>query len=75
VAPLPGTVVKVAVTPGDRVRAGDTLIAIEAMKMEHEVKATADGTVAEVHVATGEQVDSGRLLVVLTTDETDDLDG
>ena len=71
VAPLPGTVVKVAVATGDVVSAGDTLIAIEAMKMEHEVKATAGGTVTEVHVAAGEQVESGRLLVVITPDETD----
>jgi propionyl-CoA carboxylase alpha chain len=71
VAPLPGTVVKVAVATGDRVQAGDTLIAIEAMKMEHEVKASAAGTVTEVHVAAGEQVESGRLLVVITPDETD----
>ncbi|HXQ44099.1 MAG TPA: biotin carboxylase N-terminal domain-containing protein [Acidimicrobiales bacterium] len=72
VAPLPGTVVKVTVATGDVVSAGDTLIAIEAMKMEHEVKATAGGTVAEVHVAAGEQVESGRLLVVITPDETDE---
>jgi propionyl-CoA carboxylase alpha chain len=65
VAPLPGTVVKVAVAAGDRVRAGDTLIAIEAMKMEHEVRAPADGTVTEVHVGAGEQVEAGRLLVVI----------
>jgi biotin carboxyl carrier protein len=64
-------VVKVAVAVGDVVRAGSTLVAIEAMKMEHEVKATTGGTVAEVHVATGEQVESGRLLVVITPDEPD----
>jgi len=69
VAPLPGTVVKVAVSVGDLVHAGDTLVAIEAMKMEHEVRATAGGTVSEVHVAAGEQVEAGRLLVVLTPDE------
>jgi acyl-CoA carboxylase subunit alpha len=71
VAPLPGTVVKVAVGPGDVVRAGATLIAIEAMKMEHEIKATVAGTVAEVHVVAGEQVEAGRLLVVLTPDDSD----
>jgi propionyl-CoA carboxylase alpha chain len=70
VAPLPGTVVKVTVAPGDPVLVGDTLIAIEAMKMEHEVKATASGTVTEVHVVAGEQVESGRLLVVIAPDET-----
>jgi propionyl-CoA carboxylase alpha chain len=78
VAPLPGTVVKVSVSVGDQVRAGDTLLAIEAMKMEHEVKATVAGTVAEVHVAAGQQVEAGRLLVVVSSDEvptTDELDG
>ncbi len=65
VAPLPGTVVTVAVRAGDAVRAGATLVAIEAMKMEHEVRAPTDGTVTEVHVSAGEQVESGRLLVVI----------
>jgi propionyl-CoA carboxylase alpha chain len=69
VAPLPGTVVTVAVAIGDKVPAGHTLIAIEAMKMEHEVKAITGGTVTEVHVAVGDQVESGRLLVVVTADE------
>ncbi len=75
VAPLPGTVVKVAVAVGDPVGAGLTLISIEAMKMEHEVKATTAGTVSEVHVAAGEQVEAGRLLVVLTTQEPGGDDG
>ncbi|HEY5026265.1 MAG TPA: biotin carboxylase N-terminal domain-containing protein [Acidimicrobiales bacterium] len=65
VAPLPGTVVKVAVAAGDTVATGDTLVAIEAMKMEHEVRAPSDGTVTEVHVVAGEQVEAGRLLVVI----------
>ncbi len=68
VAPLPGTVVTVAVGAGDAVHAGDTLVAIEAMKMEHEVRAPTDGTVTEVHVSAGEQVESGRLLVVIDGD-------
>ncbi len=70
VSPLPGTVVKVTVAAGDLVQAGDTLVAIEAMKMEHEVKAATAGIVAEIHVAEGEQVESGRLLVVITPDES-----
>ncbi len=70
VAPLPGTVVKVAVAAGDTVRAGDTLVAIEAMKMEHEVRTPSDGTVTEVHVVAGEQVESGRLLVVIDGGES-----
>jgi acetyl/propionyl-CoA carboxylase alpha subunit len=71
VAPLPGTVVKVAVSIGDAVHAGDTLIAIEAMKMEHEVRSAVGGTVTEIHVAAGEQVEAGRLLVVLQADDDD----
>ncbi|HUI02536.1 MAG TPA: biotin carboxylase N-terminal domain-containing protein [Acidimicrobiales bacterium] len=69
VAPLPGTVVKVTVSVGDTVAAGDTLVAIEAMKMEHEVQAPAPGTVTEVHVGAGEQVEAGRLLVVIDEDD------
>jgi propionyl-CoA carboxylase alpha chain len=74
VAPLPGTVVKVAVTVGDPVAAGDTLVAIEAMKMEHEVRTPSDGTVTEVHVSAGEQVEAGRLLVVVDSPNADDPD-
>ena len=65
VAPLPGTVVRVAVGPGDAVAVGDVLVAIEAMKMEHEIRAHSAGTVTEVHVTAGNQVDAGRLLVVV----------
>ena len=60
-----GTVVKVAVSVGDVVSAGDTLIAIEAMKMEHEVRAAVAGTVTEIRVSAGEQVEAGRVLAVL----------
>jgi propionyl-CoA carboxylase alpha chain len=65
VAPLPGGVVTVAVSPGDPVTAGQLLVVVEAMKMEHRVTAPADGTVAEVRVSLGQQVASGDLLVVL----------
>jgi propionyl-CoA carboxylase alpha chain len=68
VAPLPGTVVKVHVAVGDVVGRGDTLVAIEAMKMEHEVHAPFGGTVAEVHVAAGDQVQAGAVLVVVHED-------
>ncbi|MFN2539756.1 MAG: biotin carboxylase N-terminal domain-containing protein [Mycobacteriales bacterium] len=65
VAPLPGGVVAVAVAPGDVVVAGQLLVVVEAMKMEHRVTAPSDGTVAEVRAAVGAQVAAGDLLVVL----------
>ena len=73
VAPLPGTVVRVEVAVGDHVAAGDILVAIEAMKMEHEVRASHGGVVVEVAVAAGDQVESGRLLVVVE-EETEEGD-
>jgi propionyl-CoA carboxylase alpha chain len=70
IAPLPGTVVRVEVKVGDSVSGGDVLIAIEAMKMEHEVRAGHAGVVEEVAVAPGDQVESGRLLVVVKEGES-----
>ena len=64
-APLAGTVVAVAVAPGDPVAAGDELLVIEAMKMEHEVRAQATGLVREVAAAVGATVAAGEVLVVL----------
>jgi propionyl-CoA carboxylase alpha chain len=69
VAPMPGTVVRVAVAAGDRVAAGDPLLWLEAMKMEHRISATADGVVAELPVAVGQQVEVGTVLAVLTAEE------
>jgi acetyl/propionyl-CoA carboxylase alpha subunit len=66
VAPMPGTVVRVAAAVGDEVKAGDALVVLEAMKMEHGIKADADGTVASVSVAPGQQVDAGTVLAVVT---------
>jgi pyruvate carboxylase subunit B len=64
-APLPGKITHVAVRPGDRVAPGDTLVVIEAMKMENEFKASAAGTVAEVRVAPGQAVNPGDVLVII----------
>jgi glutaconyl-CoA/methylmalonyl-CoA decarboxylase subunit gamma len=64
-APLPGKISRVAVKPGDAVKAGDTLLVIEAMKMENEFRAAAAGTVAEVRVQTGEAVNAGDVLIVM----------
>jgi biotin carboxyl carrier protein len=65
IAPLPGKITHVAVRPGDPVQPGDTLVVIEAMKMENEFKASAAGTVAEVRVQPGQAVNPGDVLVVL----------
>ncbi|MYF27689.1 MAG: ATP-grasp domain-containing protein [Gammaproteobacteria bacterium] len=62
-APMPGQVVSVAVSKGDRVRPGDVLVVVEAMKMEHEVRASGPGTVAAVRCAPGERVEEGVELV------------
>src|SRR5689334_11469571 len=64
-APLAGTVVAVAVAPGDPVAAGDELLVIEAMKMEHEVRAQAAGLVREVPATVGVTVAAGDIVVVL----------
>ena len=66
IAPMPGKVVKVLVDMGQEVAAGAPLIVLEAMKMEHTVRAADAGTVRAIHVAVGEQVDSDRLLAVVT---------
>jgi biotin carboxyl carrier protein len=64
-APLPGKVTHVSVRTGDTVTAGQSLVVIEAMKMENELKATAAGTVAEVRVSAGQAVNAGDVLVVI----------
>ncbi|MCU1602887.1 MAG: acety-l/propionyl-CoA carboxylase subunit alpha [Frankiales bacterium] len=66
VAPLPGGVISVGVAAGDSVTAGQLLVVVEAMKMEHRITAPADGTVDEVRVSVGQQVAAGDLLVVLS---------
>jgi propionyl-CoA carboxylase alpha chain len=65
VAPMPGRVIDLRVRAGDAVRRGDTLVVLEAMKMEHPLKAPEDGVVAEVRVAVGDQVENGVLLLVV----------
>ena len=65
VAPMPGKVIEVKVKKGDRVKAGDTLVIIEAMKMEHSIKATGNGKVTQLMVVLNQQVDNGATLLVL----------
>jgi 3-methylcrotonyl-CoA carboxylase alpha subunit len=64
-APMPATVVRVDAAPGDRVRKGDSLIILEAMKMELPVRAPADGIVTAVHCKAGDLVKAGAPLVEL----------
>jgi propionyl-CoA carboxylase alpha chain len=72
VAPMPGKVIEIRVAVGDRVTAGQTLILLEAMKMEHPMRASTDGTVVEIKVEAGEQVENETLLLVIEPDATDD---
>ena len=65
VAPMPGLVVRVNAQPGDTVRAGQGLVVMEAMKMENELRAAADGTVTAVLVTPGTAVEKGTVLVEL----------
>ena len=62
---MSGAVVAVLVDKGDKVDAGDSLMVIEAMKMEHAIVAQAQATVAEILFAVGDQVDEGDALVML----------
>jgi len=68
-APLPGAVGRIAVTPGQRVAAGDLLLTLEAMKLEHPVLAPHAGTVATLPVVPGQQVDTGTILAVLAPED------
>ena len=68
-APMPGKLLSFAVKVGDRVKAGQALAVMEAMKMEHTVAAPADGTVAELLYAPGDQVHEGAPLLRLESQE------
>lgn len=65
VAPMPGKVLETLVEPGDEVQAGQALMVLEAMKMEHRIVAAHDGTVTAVHHQAGEQVAQGAVLLEL----------
>jgi biotin carboxyl carrier protein len=64
-APLPGTVVTIAVAEGDTVEAGQELLVLEAMKMKNPIRAKQGGTVTAVHVNVGDQVQHGAPLLTL----------
>ena len=65
VAQMPGTIVAISVSEGEEVKRGQTLVILEAMKMENEVVAPHDGTVLEIKVAKDGSVNAGDLLVIL----------
>ena len=69
VASMPGKVIDLRVQAGDTVEAGETLLVLEAMKMEHPMRATEAGVVSEVHVTLGDQVEGGTLLLVVEASE------
>ena len=70
VAPMPGSVIELRCEIGDTVAAGQVLVVLEAMKMEHHITAPFDGTVTELPIAVGDQVENGALL--LTIEESAD---
>ncbi|GAA1863665.1 biotin carboxylase N-terminal domain-containing protein [Pseudonocardia ailaonensis] len=73
-APMPGGVVRVLAAPGDTVAAGQPLVVLEAMKMEHTVVAPVDGVVAEIQVGPGDQVDTGQVLAVVEDEVEDEVE-
>lgn len=69
ITPMPGKVVKVFVTVGDKVKKGDALLVVEAMKMEHTVKAPCSGELTELHAHQNTQVADGAVLAVVQMEE------
>jgi biotin carboxyl carrier protein len=67
-APMPGLVLRVQVTPGQKVTAGTGVIVLEAMKMENELKAVGSGVVRSVRVGPGEAVEKGQVLIEFEAD-------
>ena len=68
-APMPGKILELLCNIGDQVESGQTLIVMEAMKMEHRIAANVSGTIAAIHHAAGEQVDAGATLIDIDSDE------
>ena len=64
-APLPGVIVDVKVKPGDEIKRGDTVVILDAMKMENNITSDRAGRVSEICVTPGESVMEGKDLVVL----------
>jgi biotin carboxyl carrier protein len=64
---MPGLIIEIMVEVGDRVKAGETIVRIEAMKMENDIVSPADGVVTEVRTTKGKEVREHEILVVLST--------
>ncbi|NMA35133.1 MAG: biotin/lipoyl-binding protein [Clostridiaceae bacterium] len=64
-APMPGTILNIVASVGDKVKRGQVLLILEAMKMENEIVAPSDGTVTSINVTSGTSVNAGDLLVSL----------
>ncbi len=64
-SPMPGSILDVKVNVGDKVKFGQTLAILEAMKMENDIPATVDGEVAEIRVKKGDVVETDSVLIVL----------
>lgn len=64
-SPMPGTILKLNVTEGQAVKAGDVVLILEAMKMENEIVAPCDGTIKQLLVSKGSTVDTDQILAVL----------
>lgn len=65
-APMPGSIIDIAVKSGERVKEGDILLILEAMKMENEITAPRPGTVSNIYVNVGDTVSGGEPLMELT---------
>ncbi len=64
--PIPGQIITISVSQGEKVRAGQKLLVLEAMKLENSITATMAGTVSEILVAEGDVVNQGQPLIVIT---------
>ena len=71
-SPMPGKILKVICKEGDNVKMGDTILVMEAMKMEHSIKASNDGVVAKVHFNEGDLVDGDVVLCQVDANELKD---
>lgn len=64
-SPMPGKIISIKAKIGDKVKRGDVILILEAMKMENEIVAPSDGTVASINVTAGQSVEAGTLLATL----------